>query len=495
MSNQPNILFLMTDQHRFDALGCVDSLVKTPTLDALAARGIRYSQAVCNVPMCIPSRYSMMLGLYGSQCGVRHNTQIIPDDADLPVPVLTEYLRDLGYQTAGFGKTHWYESQANAETKPSARGFQVRAVARARESIEYEPGALMMDEDIPEGYAALAKEVEPYGGGQGNVAGFTGCTSVVPDEHQREGWLTNKTLEFLENGRDPDRPLFLYLSFDHPHPGFNVPAGYEDLYDINDIPDSPMPPWETTAPTPEHVGPDHRTAAWLEKSPEERRRSTLRYYALCSYVDDLFGRVLKKLEQQGELDNTFILFCSDHGEMLGDRGYRFSKYCLYEASIRVPVVLAGAGVPDSKRGTVDERPAELVDILPTVLHVAGAEASAQLPGRSLLKPPCRQGTFTEMHGKGYEKYQQAPAYCWRTKEWKLILSIPGHLPGAATRLDEVQGELYHLADDPHEWENLYDDPALAEVRERMTRDLLMHLAAMWALYPQQAARARITEEQ
>ncbi|MDQ3362824.1 MAG: sulfatase-like hydrolase/transferase, partial [Actinomycetota bacterium] len=104
----PNILFLMTDQHRFDALGSVNPVVRTPNLDRLASRGVRFTQAVCNAPMCVPSRYSMMTGLYPSQVGVRHNTQMIPTDEDLPAPVLAQRLLDSGYQTAGFGKTHWY---------------------------------------------------------------------------------------------------------------------------------------------------------------------------------------------------------------------------------------------------------------------------------------------------------------------------------------------------------------------------------------------------
>ena len=121
----PNIIFLMTDQQRWDALGCVDSVVQTPNLDRLADAGIRFNQAVCNNPMCVPSRYSMMTGLYSSQSGLRHNTQMCPTDADLPIPVLPELLHDLGYQTAGFGKTHWYigsHISANMQVEASTRG-------------------------------------------------------------------------------------------------------------------------------------------------------------------------------------------------------------------------------------------------------------------------------------------------------------------------------------------------------------------------------------
>jgi arylsulfatase A-like enzyme len=488
----PNILFLMTDQQRWDALGCVNPVIQTPNLDALAAHGVRFSQAICNVPMCVPSRYSMMLGLYGSQCGVRHNTQMCPTDEDLPLPVLAQRLRDLGYQTAGFGKTHWYPGGTFAPDIPvqtSTRGFEIRAQARPDDSSVTEPGASIMAQEMLQEFAKLCEETAPFGGGGEGILGYTGCTSAVSARAHREGWLTQQTLEFLNRDRDPDRPLLLYLSFDFPHPGFNVPAGYEALYDIDDIPERPFPPW--TEHNSGHAVFTRFPDQWHRKSPLERRRTTLRYYALCTYVDELFGGVLDKLEAMGELEDTFIIFTSDHGEMLGDRYHRFSKYSMYEGSIRVPLIVAGAGVPPEKQGTVDDRYAELVDILPTVMSVAGEPAAPELPGHDLLGPPCRLGGFAEMHGGGYEPAQMAPTYMWRTRDWKLILHLPGEIIDAHLRLDETRGELYDLQNDPYEWINLYDDPKHLATRETLTRDLLVHLACVWARYPRQAAPARI----
>lgn len=507
---QPNIIFLMTDQHRWDALGCVNSAVKTPHLDRLAAGGVRFGQAVCNAPMCIPSRYSMMLGMYPSQSGVRHNSQFIPNDMLLPGRVIPQQLADLGYQTAGFGKTHWYLGSRlqppGTETKPSRRGFEVRAQARDADPANAAPGSCIMGVDEPEALARLTEETRAFGGGGEGVNGYLGCTSTVPGELHREGWLTGKCLQFLDRDRDASRPLFLYLSFDFPHAGFNVPKGYEELYNLDDIPARPHPPWGVEPAG--HVGPDLRRDAWASLSPEEQRRSTLRYYALCSYVDAQFGRVLDKLQAQGELANSLILFTSDHGDMLGDRGHRFSKYCLYDPSVRVPLIICGSAVPASAGGLVDDRPAELVDILPTLVEAAGGTPDPRLPGRSLLGPPGRCGAFCEMHGSGYEILethlgsnwldgtfrQAAPALMWRTKEWKLILSIPGWNGDAATRLDECRGELYDLREDPGEWNNLYDEPTHAATRERLTRELLLHFAVSASRYPYQPARTRISDE-
>ncbi len=487
-SNPPNIIFLMTDQHRWNALGCANPLVQTPNLDRLAASGIRFDQAICNAPMCVPSRYSMMTGLYPSQNGVLHNRHFIPRDEDLPVPMMPERLRRAGYQTAGFGKTHWYLGSrlqpAGSNTVTSRRGFEVRAQARDLDPNNVQPGALVMQDEDPEAWAALIAETREFGGGGEGVKGYLGCTSRVGPERHREGWLTRKCLDFLEGGRQADRPLFLYLSFDFPHAGFNVPAGYEERYNLDDIPDSACPPWETE---PEgHAAPDRRTAEWIHLTSEQRRRSTLRYFALCTYVDELFGQVLDRLRDDGVLDNSLIVFTSDHGEMLGDRGFRFSKYCMYEGSVRVPIILAGSVVEAGRRGTVDSRPAELIDILPTLLDAAGIEQPPTLPGLSLLGSATREGSFCEMHGSGYEIAEtdlgknwlsgtfvlQAPTLMWRTPEWKLILHTPGPASSVLDNQTECLGELYDLRNDPMEWTNRYNDPNCEAIREALTHRLL-----------------------
>ena len=490
---RPNILFLMTDQQRYDALGCVNPLIRTPTLDALAARGVRFSQAVCNVPICVPSRYSMMTGLYGFQCGVRHNTQMVTSDAGLPVPVLAQRLLDAGYQTAGIGKTHWYIGSGimpDVSIEGSRRGFEVRAIEGRREPNNDEAGSLYMADDEPQWFDRVVKQAQQGGPGGEAVGGYVGGTSDIPPEHHFEGWLTRQALNFLDRGRDPSRPFFLYLSLDYPHAGLQVPAGFEEMYDIADFPDNPPPD-----PIPD----GHRHVAggdtwgyfedrWPNMTPDQRRRSRLRYAALCTYVDRCFGQVIEKLRALGELDNTFILFTADHGDMLGDRG-RVSKYCLYEGSVRVPLIVAGPGA--ARRGVVDARPAELVDVMPTLLHAAGAEIPETLPGFSLLSDFARAGSFAELHGRGYEEYQRAPAIMWRTAEWKLILHLPGRLGEAIQHYERMAGELYHLPRDPLELRNRYADPACAGIRERLTAEALMHVMCCASRYPFATSRSRI----
>jgi len=486
-AGRPNILFLMTDQQRHDALGCVNPTVRTPALDAIAAGGVRFSQAVCNVPMCVPSRYSMMTGLYGFQCGVKHNTQMITRDPELPAPALAERLRQAGYQTAGFGKTHWYigsRIMPGVPVEGSRRGFEVRAIQARSEPNNDEAGSLYLADAAPEWFDRVVAQAQKAGPGGETVAGYVGETSAIPPERHFEGWLSRQALDFLDRGRDPSRPFFLYLSLDYPHVGLHVPPGFEELYDPEDFPDNPPP-----EPLPGgHRAGDRFEDIWPKMTPEQRRRSRLRYAALCTYVDDCFGKVIEKLRAAGELENTFILFTSDHGDMLGDRG-RVSKYCLYEGSVRVPLIVAGPGV--GRRRMVDERPAELVDVVPTLLEAAGLEVPETLPGLSLLSDAVRPGAFAEMHGRGYEEYQRAPAVMFRTAEWKLILHLPGRLGEVVPAADRISGELYRLAGDPLELRNLYADAACAEVRERLIAQALMQVMCSLGRHPSAPARTRI----
>ncbi len=482
-SRPPDIIFLMTDQQRWDALGVLNAKIKTPALDRLAREGVLFRQAVCQAPMCIPSRNSMMLGIYPSQIGIRSNGSHALSDEFLPLPPLPERLRLAGYQTAGFGKTHW----GKTDTPISTRGFEVRVVG-AKE-VGLETGARYQDDEDPAGLAAYHKEVEAYGGGEENVAGYIGVTSKVAESDHRDGWVAEQCLKFLDgDGVDPDRPLFLYLSFLKPHAGLNVPERFESLYNLADMPDMLLPPWAEEPDT--HLAASdcynpiqfRLHAEWLEAfskfTLQERQRTVLRYYANCSWLDSYFGEVLDRLEKMGRLKNALVVYTSDHGEMMGDRNFRFTKYCLYDSATRVPLILSGSAVPAALKGAVDDRPAELVDIVPTLIRAAGGKVPEELPGTDLLGGgPRRDGAFCEYHDG------RAPAYMWRTPEWKLIMFFDKPLEQARLDPGTAKGELYDLRRDPHEWKNLYDDPAYAAVRERLKTELLMHLACTHAAFP------------
>jgi arylsulfatase A-like enzyme len=471
---RPNIIFLMDDQHRWDALGRLDPTIKTPTLDRLAKEGILFDQAVCQAPMCVPSRHSMMLGLYPHQLGILSNGPGLRDE-QLPCDPLPELLRKAGYQTAGFGKTHWLAAGA------STRGFEVRYA-----STDGEKGAILMSKDNPAGLKRYYAEVEPYGDGEEFPAGYLGCTSQVAEEDHRDGWAFKHCLEFLDQGRDEKRPLFLYLSFLKPHAGANVPPGYEDLYDLAAMPVPEQPLLAQVEPC-HATGNDRQDMYrefWSKATKAQWQQMVLRYRANCSWMDSMFGRVMDKLQAKGLLENCLIVYVSDHGEMLGERFYRFNKYCLYDASARVPLILSGTAIPAAQRGMVDHRMAEEVDLYPTLAKLAGIPPLPNKPGENLLAPSSRKAGFCE-----YSDRPDGVAFMWRTRERKLILSFPKQQvqQGSVQLTDVVAGELYDLQTDPKEWQNLYAKDESRAAREQLSRELIAHLNEV-ALKPMKPSR-------
>lgn len=372
---KPNVIFLMDDQHRWDALGYVDSAVKTPNLDALARSGIFYDQAVCQAPMCTPSRNAMMFGLYPNQTGVLRNGRGMPDE-QLPSRPLAELFRDAGYQTAGFGKTHW-------GLACSTRGFETRYIAQCPEK-----NAVMMIDDAPEAKKRYDAESRTMGGGEENNLGYLGFTSPLPEREHRDGWVTGKCLEFIDSKIDPARPLFLYLSFLKPHAGHNVPAGYEKQYDANGVKYARQPPWKEDR-SPHAAGINRRDLYvdyWSKATDEQWRLMTMRYRANCTWIDDMFGRVLKELKRKGVLDNAIIVYCSDHGEMLGDRGMT-GKSQPYHPAACVPLVVAG---PRVKGGLLCDKPVETLDVTATLLDYAGLTPPVDMDSIS-MRPFLEQG--------------------------------------------------------------------------------------------------------
>lgn len=464
---RPNIIFLMDDQHRRDALGVENPDVYTPTLDALASEGIRFSQAVCQAPMCIASRYSMMLGLYPNQIGVLRNEPGIPDE-ELPNIPLPQVFKDAGYETAGFGKTHW-------AVDCSTRGFETRYVGEC-----FEIGANMMIDIDPDAKREYDDETADYGAGEEGNEGYIGETSRVAEENHRDGWVFNRCLEFIHQRNEKKRPLFLYLSFLKPHAGHNVPEGFEAPYAGKTVTAAVQPPWEVEN-SPHAAGvnngrPGNEPYAdfWKKASEDLWQQMTKRYYGNCTWIDDMYRRTLDALDEKGLLDNALIVYVSDHGEMLGERFYRFNKYCLYESSVRVPVIFSGTALPEKFKGRNDKRPAELTDIYPTLLEMAKIEPSRVLSGINLLSDDSREASFCGLHEKDGEA-----SFMWRTTDYKLILIFNRKADASAyTSEDIIGGEFYDLKTDAREWENRYDDPDIGEIQQKMTEELLGHLSGL-----------------
>lgn len=464
-NEKPNIIFLMDDQHRWDALGVVNPTVRTPVLDKLAREGVFFRQAVCQAPMSIASRNSMMLGVYPNQIGTLRN-EPGPTDEMLPTVPLAEMIRRAGYETAGFGKIHWGRTVG-------LRGFETRYEAECRET-----GAVMMEDVDPEKYHRYNDEVKDFGPGEENNAGYIGCVSALPENEHRDGWLTEKCIEYLRN-REDDRPLFLYLSYYKPHAGHNVPEKYERMYDGVEIGYAVQPPWmEDCSPHAEGINRrEMYVDFWKQATQEQWRLMTSRYYANCTWMDSMYGEVLDVLEAKGLLENALVVYLSDHGEMLGERYYRFNKYCLYESSIRVPMIFSGSALPERMRHRVDDRPAELVDVYTTLTKFAGCADSDILPGIDLLSDETRDAGFCALHERPTEA-----AFMWRTSCHKLILCMKRKPDASLYGYDDIiGGELYDLVQDPDEWCNKFSDPAYTSIKEQMTSELMEKIRSVGKL--------------
>jgi arylsulfatase A-like enzyme len=460
---RPNIIFLMDDQHRWDVLGVENPEVITPTLDELAKTGVRFTHAVCQAPMCIASRNSMMFGLYANQTGVLRNGRGIPDDK-LPIKPLAQLFHDAGYETAGFGKTHW-------GIKSGTRGFQTRYAAEI-----VEEGAVMMKDIDPEAKQRYLDETIGYGPGEEDPSGYIGETSNLPEREHRDGWVTEKCLDYIKN-RNDNRPLFLYLSFLKPHAGHNVPAGYEDKYNLDETKYAVQPPWEKDNST--HAEGVNRRELyegfWKNATEQQWKEMTMRYYANCTWIDDMFGRAMQALKEKGLLENSIIIYVSDHGEMLGERYYRFNKYCLYDASVRVPMIISGSALPNEWKGKLDARPAELVDVYPTLLKAAGIEVPQKAVGINLLdKNETREASFCALH----EREKEA-SFMVRTQSHKLILCFNRKEDASTyTKADIIGGEFYDLKKDSKEWHNLYGSDEVKTLIAEMTEIMMTKLSTM-----------------
>ena len=450
MSSRPlNLLILMDDQHRHDALGCAGhSLVQTPNLDALAHSGVRFTQAVANLPICVPCRHSFITGYYCHQIGILSNQHSWADP--IPVPTLGKRLQEAGYATASIGKMHW-------KTATTTRGFDYRVGRSAVESPD-EPADLRYETEMPSEMAQYHAERSGYVRGGECHPGYVGATSSLTADQLPEAWLCDRASDYIRH-RPQDRPFCLLVSLNLPHPANVIPKDYEGLYAPEDVSLPPPVPAGFQEEDP-HV--QSRIAdRWSGMTNGDIRWSMARYFTNVTYVDHCLGRVLNTLRQEGLEDNTLVVFFSDHGDMLGERNRAHTKYCLYESAVRVPFIVRwpGIGTP----GHVSDAPVELVDLMPTWLEAAGCPVPGILPGRTLSplldgRPPqavdWRTKTFSEIYTGSRAQWML------RENRYKLIERV------------DAPSALYDLKEDPHEFVNRINDPALADVRDRLRLDLL-----------------------
>lgn len=423
--NRPNFVIIMTDQQRGDCLGIEGRKgLMTPNLDNLAAAGVRFTCAYSATPTCIAARRTLMSG----QEPATHGLVGYLDDQEWHIDhTLPGELRRTGYQTALVGRDmHLYPS---------------------RKRYGFEWMTLLGDDYV----RWLDEHSSPWQGGRYGH-GVGSCDRTARPWHMAEWqhpthWTVEQALRFLDN-RDPSCPFFVVVSFAAPHQPLTPPTFYFERYLRTDMGEPVIGDWAT--PSVGNVA-DLSPASWKVKLEGEVLRETYAgYYGLINHVDDQIARFLTRL--QAEAKNTYVLFTSDHGEMLGDH-YMWRKRVPYEGSARVPFLLAG---PDIGPGTICDQPVGLQDIMPTFLELAGVPVPDTVEGASLLSLIRRQTEHWRpfIHGE----HADCPSLPNRTGMHFLTDGKEKYI----WLTDSGREQLFDLIQDPKECHDLAASPESAE---------------------------------
>lgn len=427
------MLLVTVDHWPGDLLGCAGHpVVRTPTLDALARGGIRFTNAYSECPVCIPARRSLMTGTPPRVHGDRRFNERLPMP---PLPTLAGVFRAAGYQAYAAGKLHVFPQRDRI-------GFDDVALAeegRAQFGVVDDYDDFLVREGFPgrvhaHGLSPNGYEVRPW---------------PLPEHCHPTNWITDQMVRFIKR-RDPTRPGFWYLSYTHPHPPLAPLPDYAAMYAGANPPVPPVGAWarnEDTLPgcllAARHQAPVPTAAA-----ATEARRA---FYALCTHIDHQLRLVLGTLREEGLLADTIILFTSDHGDMLGAHGL-WAKRLFYEPSARVPLILLGtADDPRMALNATDDRLAALQDVMPTLLDLAGIPAPPSVTGRSLLDPHHRRSHLYGECDEGLEAKRMI-----RQGDWKLLYYPEGNC-----------SQLFHLRADPEERHDLAGRPRHRAVLRRL----------------------------
>lgn len=374
---RPNVLLIMVDQMRKDCLGVMGHpVVETPNLDMMKRGGVMFDHAYCAVPSCIAARASLLTGLTPKSHGRVGYQDRIPWNYEHTLP--GEFAK-AGYHTQCVGKMHVYPTR-------NLCGFH---------NVVLHDGYLHHNKNSDEPYGAHWSQCDDYmqwfreqmrPGVDINDAGLE-CNSWVARpwpyaEHLHPtNWTVSQSIDFLRR-RDPSKPFFLMTSFVRPHSPLDPPQVYFDQYINQDIPLPPLGDWAEKEDA-DQCGLDISCIkGLLDKRSLKRARAA--YYGLITHIDHQIGRLLQALNEYNVLRNTVIVFCSDHGDLLGDHNL-FRKAMPYEGSAGIPLIVYDPGnIIGCKHNRVIDNPVELMDIMPTLLDIAGVEVPGCIEGKSML---------------------------------------------------------------------------------------------------------------
>ena len=443
--NKPNVLLICVEHWPGSLLGCAGHrCVLTPTLDRLAASGVRFTNAYSATPTCIPARRALMTGTTAKT----HGDRIFNQYLEMPnLPTMASVFSDAGYQTYAVGKMHVYPQRNRV-------GFD--------DVILNEEGRhhLGMKADDYELY--LAENGFP---GQELTHGMCNNDYMMRPWHLPEhchptNWTTHQMCKTIKR-RDPRKPAFWYMSFNASHPPIVPLAEYVDMYRDAQMPDVLIGDWARDHDKLPYLLKDrvneYKSQEFLD-NPLGLKLARQGYYAMCTHVDHQIRLVIGMLREENLLDNTIIMFTADHGEMLGNH-WLFAKDVLYEDSANVPMILVPtADYKQCGHHLVDDRLVELRDIMPTLLEMAEIDIPDSVEGVSMLSETKRD----HIYGEHYE--DEMSNRMIRDKSMKLIYYPLGN-----------HFQLFDLESDPDELYDLSGDSRYNDTRKRLTSELIKHL--------------------
>ena len=438
--HRPNVLFLLSDQHNPHIVGFAGNrIIRTQNLDRLAAESAQFDAAYCQFPLCTPSRISMWTGLLPHRCSAwSNNYPILPGLTTIP-----GHFGDHGYATCGVGKMH------EGGERPM-NGFQVRPYGDLR------PNPYSCHQ--PDPLHTIKNHIwTNHKIGHFPFAG----PSEIPNSLLQDNVVTRESLAFIldHQQQHPDQPWFLCASYQRPHHPLTAPACYFRHYWPDGPALSPLPTGypDSIHPHDRFIVDDYHLA---EFSREDLRRGLAAYYASVDFMDDCAGDLLSGLEREGLLDNTIIIYTSDHGDLESEHGLWW-KRSYYDGSARVPVLLR---VPGGNPQRVSA-PVELLDLFPTLCELCDLPVPEGLDGESLL--PLIRADASSPHRKDFARSEhiarmETTFRMIRTSQWKYV-EFPEYPP-----------VLFDMKHDPDEEHNLAASPecaaVVAELHQRLWED-------------------------
>lgn len=429
----PNVLLISIDQCPAALFGASGSgEVLTPTINQLARLGTRYRRAYSECPICIPARRTLMTGL--SPRG--HGDRVFKPAEPMPrVPLLARCLRDAGYQTAAIGKLHVFPQRDRIGFEEVFLAEEGRGELGGTDDYEmYLADQGHAGEQFLHGLCNNDYQFRPW---------------HLAERHHVTNWTTRVAARSIKR-RDPTRPCFWHVSYTHPHPPLAPLQAYLDLY--RDRPVSP-PTLADWSRDPDALPPALKVVRdyWPERHDPNTIAGIRRaFYALCTHIDHQLRVLFGTLREERLLDDTIIVFLSDHGDMLGEHGL-WGKRLHYEYSANVPMILVGtAGSTRIGQGVVDSHPVGLQDVMPTLLELCGLPIPKTVEGISLLSREPRKFLYGECR-EGINASRMM-----HDGRHKLIWYPAGN-----------RTQLFDLDADPRECHDLSADPAHAELRERL----------------------------